>query len=667
MKTPIVAFLFLLISCGCDAHKDPSDAPAKPSLSVDTSADSSNGTNDSPGSKGQVLSTPRLQGNLAKPVVDLVALAQRQVGDGVLVQFIANIQEDYRLDADQIGYLHDLGLSSAVIEALLAHQAQLHSASVNSGTNGIPAVQAADSALVNSNSVAVVTPVPNPSTTPTIYPGGNPPPSSPQVDPAVPAPSSVATNVTHNQYFYDSLAPYGNWITVPTYGVVWQPSCTLVTPDWRPYWTNGSWVWSDSGWYWNSYYSWGWAPFHYGNWFHSPGYGWCWAPGSVWGPSWVTFRYSGGYCGWAPLPPGCAWRSGVGLTWAGNTVGVGFSFSFGAANYCWTPTAYFCGGNYHRHRISGAQASQVYNNSTVINNYVVGNNNTVINGGIDPGHISKASRSEIRKVQLTDTESPRAAGKMQGSNLPSGAPSRLAVYRPTVGPDFKPTAARQTFSPNSGQSVQLPNRPSTSTQPNPALAKTPALAGRTTTLTPNSPSGPINRVVPGGKPSSSTDIPRNPNPPASAAVVSPSNPTTRSIGASPTGPVPSTSRPNVRYTGQPEPRPSPTQSLPSQRDASLQSLNRPVPYTSAPTTAGNLNLRMAPGSATVQDRGSQPQSQQRYPAMTPNSSAPAPLSPRAMSQGSAPYPSSGTFNRGDSPTPSHLPANPSRPGGRQNP
>ena len=32
-------------------------------------------------------------------------------------------------------------------------------------------------------------------------------------------------------------------------------------------------------------------------------YGWCWAPDTVWGPSWVTWRYSGDYCGWAPLPP----------------------------------------------------------------------------------------------------------------------------------------------------------------------------------------------------------------------------------------------------------------------------------------------------------------------------------------------------------------------------
>src|SRR5665213_1919979 len=66
-----------------------------------------------------------------------------------------------------------------------------------------------------------------------------------------------------DQVFYDELSPYGQWIDYPDYGYVWQPN---VDQDFRPYDTNGYWVYSDYGWTWVSNYSWGWAPFHYGNW-----------------------------------------------------------------------------------------------------------------------------------------------------------------------------------------------------------------------------------------------------------------------------------------------------------------------------------------------------------------------------------------------------------------
>src|SRR5439155_23110527 len=32
-------------------------------------------------------------------------------------------------------------------------------------------------------------------------------------------------------------------------------------------------------------------------------YGWVWVPDTTWGPSWVDWRFGGGYVGWAPLPP----------------------------------------------------------------------------------------------------------------------------------------------------------------------------------------------------------------------------------------------------------------------------------------------------------------------------------------------------------------------------
>ena len=418
---------------------------------------------------------PELPPNLPEAAREIVKLSHSQIGDSVVTNFIANLKEPFHLDAEQIVYLRDLGLSPSVIEALLSKEQEL----------SLRAPRKADPAPV----ATATAPPPAPATaSPTLYPGGKPELESPQVGPAVPAPapaqpseppSSGPTQVNYN-FFYDSLAPYGNWFNVPTYGYVWQPSCAVITPGWRPYWNCGSWAWCDAGWYWNSSYSWGWAPFHYGNWVNSPGCGWCWVPGQTWSPSWVTFRYGGGYCGWAPLPPGCGVSAGVGLTWAGSGVSVGFGFGYSAADYCWTPTSYFTASNCSAYGVYGAGVHQIYNGSTVINNYVVGNNNTIINNGIDPSHIAPHSRSEIRKVRLTDTSSPNLAGSMAGTRGRPGDPTQLAVYRPPVG-------SSTTSSGTSGSSGALGARrevrpsqfantsvPSTSTAPYRNLAGRPA-------------------------------------------------------------------------------------------------------------------------------------------------------------------------------------------------
>ena len=110
------------------------------------------------------------------------------------------------------------------------------------------------------------------------------------------------------QSFYDQLSPYGQWINDPQYGYVWVPN---VDDDFRPYFTGGHWVYTEFGNTWVSDYPWGWACFHYGRWTYNDYYGWLWVPGSEWGPGWVTWRWGGGYCGWAPLYPGFAWAGGV--------------------------------------------------------------------------------------------------------------------------------------------------------------------------------------------------------------------------------------------------------------------------------------------------------------------------------------------------------------------
>ena len=117
------------------------------------------------------------------------------------------------------------------------------------------------------------------------------------------------TNVSV-QVFYDSLAPYGQWISDPHLGYVWLPN---VNDDFRPYFTEGHWVMTGNGNTWVSYYPWGWACFHYGRWNYNDYYGWIWIPGYEWSPGWVAWRWGGGLCGWAPLSPGADW-AGVSYT-----------------------------------------------------------------------------------------------------------------------------------------------------------------------------------------------------------------------------------------------------------------------------------------------------------------------------------------------------------------
>jgi Family of unknown function (DUF6600) len=122
------------------------------------------------------------------------------------------------------------------------------------------------------------------------------------------APRNTKAQEVSFDTFYSSLSPYGEWVNAPDYGMCWRP--VDVAPDWQPY-TVGHWVWTSYGWTWISGFPWGWAPFHYGRWVLDPFYGWIWTPGYVWAPAWVQWRWGGGYCGWAPLPPGFHFRVDV--------------------------------------------------------------------------------------------------------------------------------------------------------------------------------------------------------------------------------------------------------------------------------------------------------------------------------------------------------------------
>jgi hypothetical protein len=349
---------------------------------------------------------------LSPAAEDVVRLAQAQVGDEVLLAFVDDTTRSFQLKASDIVYLTDVGVSDEVVTAMIRHDQQLRADALERlESASVPAGQTTAAAWSTSDpgQGASVAPV-------EAAAESGPPPEGQQV--------------THH-YFYHTLSPYGTWVEVPDHGWCWRPTVAVVQPDWRPYFHNGRWVWTDHGWYWRSYYSWGWAPFHYGRWYLSGSWGWVWAPDVHWGPAWVTWRYHQGYCGWAPLPPRAVYLSGVGLTWYGSRVSVGFGFGLGSACYSFVPVTGFYTARPWAYAVARPTVNNFYGQTTIINNYIQGNNNTIINEGIGTDRIRAGTRNEIHKVRLADSAAPQPGQPVQTERLNRDG-TALAVYRPKL-------------------------------------------------------------------------------------------------------------------------------------------------------------------------------------------------------------------------------------------
>jgi hypothetical protein len=352
---------------------------------------------------------------LSPGVDEVVQLAQTQIGDEVLLAYIDNSPARFELDIHQILYLHDLGLSAQVIAAMVRHNQDLEV----SDTLAQEPIPSSATSLTGVDPAPALEPLPMSETD--VY--------------AAPTAVAVSTEasqqtVTHH-HFHTALAPYGTWVEVPDYGWSWRPTVAVIDPNWRPYVHGGRWIHTDYGWYWHSYYSWGWAPFHYGRWHLSPVSGWVWIPDTRWGPAWVTWRYYDGYYGWAPLPPRAIYTSGIGLTYHGRHVSYGFSFGLGASWFSFVPARHFHTARPWHHCVPHSRVTRIYDNSTVINNYVVGDNNTtIINVGPGTETIAAAARTEIQKVQIQDVN-PGPTRTIRAESL-SRDGTTLAAYRPQL-------------------------------------------------------------------------------------------------------------------------------------------------------------------------------------------------------------------------------------------
>lgn len=209
--------------------------------------------------------------------------------------------------------------------------------------------------------------------------------------------------VTYQQ-FYDELSPYGNWISYPGYGYVWSP----YDAGFRPYGSNGHWVYSTFGWTWVSGYRWGWAPFHYGRWFLDVRFGWLWIPGYQWAPAWVAWRGGGGYYGWAPLGPGMSINISIG--------------SIPGNYWSYVPGRYMGHRNMSRYYVRNN--TTIINKTTIINNNYYNDNRTInYNSGPQVRDVERYTNSRIAPVRVVNRSTP---GNSNVNN------NQLTIYRPQV-------------------------------------------------------------------------------------------------------------------------------------------------------------------------------------------------------------------------------------------
>lgn len=210
-----------------------------------------------------------------------------------------------------------------------------------------------------------------------------------------PTPVSVVPAVPSLDYFQSQLAPYGTWVTLPEYGLCWQPA---VGPAWRPYFDGGNWVYTDAGWYWQSVYPWGDVAFHYGRWAYTYT-GWVWVPGYDYAPAWVVWRHADadGYVGWAPLVPGAVYVNG-GWRYHGVAVAADFDFGIGAGFFVFVAGGHFWDGDFHRYVVPHDRLQYVYGRSVYENHYHY-ENGRYCNEGLSRDRMARLTGRDEREIQ----------------------------------------------------------------------------------------------------------------------------------------------------------------------------------------------------------------------------------------------------------------------------
>jgi hypothetical protein len=484
-------------------------------------------------------------------------------------------------------------------------------------------------------------------------------------NPAPPPPPPPAEEISY-QSFYDELSPYGHWIDYPGYGYVWMPNAG---PDFKPYATNGHWVYTDAGWAWASDYNWGWAPFHYGRWFYDDSYGWMWIPGREWAPAWVSWRTNSDYYGWAPLGP--------------NVGGSGMEVNVSAGAYnppprywCFVPHQYVYSPQVNNYYVNESRNVTIVNNTTVINNTtIINNNSSTVNNyrntyrsGPDPREVERNTGTTVRPYTLRQAASPGGAQVANGQmaiyrprgNSPQAGGNNSSAQRPAPARvenlrDIRPVSATRNngFQPNENPST---NRGAVSNSAQGALGNSANNPNRNNTAEPNNATGTGNNQfrnnTPANPPANATNNSlRNNNNANNAATnnaaASGNNQFRNNNPSNPPGsagnPASNSSRNNGQSSAKPGgPGPSPagngSSPTPAGDSRNVRPANRP------PANNPN-NGNAAQGTAPVNNRPNPAQAQNRNPGQA----------------GSQPANNNNAFRPGQGQTPAKTGVQPAKP------
>jgi len=196
-------------------------------------------------------------------------------------------------------------------------------------------------------------------------------------------------------YFYTSLAPHGSWIEIGFGTTAWKPAHTK--RNWQPY-HDGRWIYTDYGWYWDSYESFGDIVYHYGRWFYDDYYGWLWIPDYEWAPAWVEWRYDDHYIGWAPLSPYAIFSI---------EIGIHFTYNYYVPYNHWNYVKYnhFCDDNLYSYYVPSKYKYRVHSRTHERTNYAY-RDGRVRNDGIEIEKIRERSGRTIERRELVSVNDP---------------------------------------------------------------------------------------------------------------------------------------------------------------------------------------------------------------------------------------------------------------------
>lgn len=205
-------------------------------------------------------------------------------------------------------------------------------------------------------------------------------------------------------YFYTSLSPYGTWIEIGFGTPVWRP--TMMKRNWSPYY-QGQWIYTNYGWYWDSYEPFGHVVYHYGRWYYDDYYGWIWIPDNEWAPAWVDWRYDDDYIGWAPLSPYALFSINI---------GIHYTYDYYVPYHHWNYVQYnhFCDNNLYNYYVAPKYKYRVHNKTKMRTNYSY-YDGRVRNDGVDYDRIRERSGRTIEKRNIVGFNDPRELTKDRDS------------------------------------------------------------------------------------------------------------------------------------------------------------------------------------------------------------------------------------------------------------